>query len=117
MKSAAMDSLIDRFGEIIESGSQGMDAAQLRESEKAFNDAIDRANANHKKGRRVTTSPSKQKRPMDSLLKGMDELAVAASKKVTTDEVRTVRKQINVLVDRAVARKPRRAPRIIDSTA
>ena len=45
---------------------------------------------------------------MRSLLESMDELAVAASKKMSTDEVRKVRKEINDLVDRAVARKPRR---------
>jgi hypothetical protein len=45
---------------------------------------------------------------MDSLLESMDELAVTASKRMTTEEVRKVRKQINDLVDRAVARKPRR---------
>ena len=37
-----------------------------------------------------------------------DELAVAASKKMSTEEVRKVRKEINDLVDRAVERKPRR---------
>jgi hypothetical protein len=63
---------------------------------------------NRKKGCRVATSPLKQKSAMDSLLKSMDELAVAASKKMTTDEVRNVRKQVNDLVDRAVVRKPRR---------
>ena len=56
----------------------------------------------------MATSPLKQKSAMDSLLKSMDELAVAASKKMTTDEVRNVRKQVNDLVDRAVVRKPRR---------
>jgi hypothetical protein len=61
-----------------------------------------------KKGCRVATSPLKQKSAMDSLLKSMDELAVAASKRMTTNEVRKVRKQINDLVDRAVERKPRR---------
>ena len=44
--------LVDRFNEIIETGAQKMDAAQLRESEKKFNDAIDRAVAN--KQRRET---------------------------------------------------------------
>jgi len=63
---------------------------------------------NRKKGCRVATSPVKQKNAMDSLLKSMDELAVAASKKMTTDEVRKVRKQINDLVDRAADRKPHR---------
>jgi len=63
---------------------------------------------NRKKGRRVATSRPKQRNAMDSLLKSMDELAVAASKKMTTHEVRKVRKEINDLVDRAVDRKPRR---------
>lgn len=63
---------------------------------------------NRKKGCRVATSPLKKKSAMDSLLESMDELAVAASKKMTTDEVRKVRKQINDLVDRAVVRKRRR---------
>ena len=44
-----MDALIDRFGEIIETGAQKMDAEQLRESEKKFNDAIDRAVANKRR--------------------------------------------------------------------
>jgi len=56
----------------------------------------------------MVTSRPKQKTAMDSLLDSMDELAVAASKRMTTEEVRKVRKQINDLVDRAVARKPRR---------
>ncbi len=56
----------------------------------------------------MATSPIKQKNAMDSLLKSMDDLAIAASKKMTTDEVREVRKEINDLLDRAVARKPRR---------
>lgn len=102
-----MDSLINRFGEIIETGAQGMDAEQLRESEKGFNDAIDRAKANHKKRRWVATSPPIQERAVNSLLKSMDDLAVSASKKMTTDEVHEVRKQINDLVGRAVKRKPR----------
>jgi hypothetical protein len=56
----------------------------------------------------VATSPLKKKNAMHSLLESMDELAVAASKRMTTDEVRKVRKEINDLVDRAVVRKPRR---------
>jgi hypothetical protein len=64
--------------------------------------------ANQKKGYRVATSPQKQKNAMASLLESMDELAVAASKKMSTEEVRKVRKEINDLVDRAVERKPRR---------
>ena len=63
---------------------------------------------NRKKGYRVATSRPKQKTAMDTLLESMDELAVAASKRMTTDEVRKARKEINDLVDRAVQRKPRR---------
>jgi len=50
----------------------------------------------------------KRKTPMESLLESMDELAVAAAKTMTTDEVREVRKQINDLLDRTAERKPRR---------
>jgi len=49
----AMDSLLERFGEIIETGAKDMNAEQLRKSEKKFNDAIDGAVAN--KRRRETT--------------------------------------------------------------
>jgi hypothetical protein len=56
----------------------------------------------------MAMSPVKKKNAMNALLESMDELAVAASKRMTTDEVRKVRKQINDLVDRAVVRKPRR---------
>ena len=64
--------------------------------------------ASQQKGRSVATPTIKPKNAMRSLLESMDELAVAASKKMSTDEVRKVRKEINDLVDRAVARKPRR---------
>lgn len=43
--------------------------------------------------------PLKKKSAMDSLLESIDELAVAASEKMTTEEVRKVRKEINDLVD------------------
>lgn len=42
----AMDSLLERFSEIIKAGARKMNAEQLRGSEKKFNDAIDRAVAN-----------------------------------------------------------------------
>jgi hypothetical protein len=48
-KKSAADALIDRFSEIIETGARKMDAEQLRESEKKFNDAIDRAVANKRR--------------------------------------------------------------------
>lgn len=51
-KKNPMDSLLDRFSEIIETGAEKMDTEQLRESEKKFDDAIDRAVAN--KQRRET---------------------------------------------------------------
>jgi hypothetical protein len=96
-KQSATDAFVERFSQIIETGARGMGAKQLRESEKKFNDAIDRAN------------PRKRSRAaMDTLLTSMDELAVAASKKMSTNELRKVRKEINDLVDRAVERKPRR---------
>ena len=48
-KKSAADELTDRFREIIETGAQKMDAKQRRESEKKFNDAIDRAVANKRR--------------------------------------------------------------------
>jgi hypothetical protein len=48
-----MEALLERFGKIIDDGAKTMDAEQLRESEKKFNQAIDRAVAN--KQRRGTT--------------------------------------------------------------
>jgi hypothetical protein len=51
-KKSAADALVDGFGEIIETGARKMNAEQLRDSEKKFNDAIDRAVAN--KQRRET---------------------------------------------------------------
>jgi hypothetical protein len=51
-KKNAASALFDRFSAIIETGAQKMDAERLRESEKKFNDAIDRAVAN--KQRRET---------------------------------------------------------------
>ena len=41
-----MEALLERFGKIIDDGSKTMDAEQLRESEKKFNQAIDRDVAN-----------------------------------------------------------------------
>ncbi|MGD0571198.1 MAG: hypothetical protein ABSA78_22625 [Candidatus Sulfotelmatobacter sp.] len=48
----AMESLLDSFGEIIETGAKKMDVEQLRESEEKFDAAIDRAVA--RKQRRET---------------------------------------------------------------
>jgi hypothetical protein len=65
-------------------------------------------NTNQKKEHRVATSRPKQKPAINALLESMDELAVNATEKMSTDEVRKVRREINDLVDRAVERKPRR---------
>jgi hypothetical protein len=48
-KKSATDAFIDRFSEIIETGARKMDTGQLRDSEKKFNDAIDRAVANKRR--------------------------------------------------------------------
>jgi hypothetical protein len=56
----------------------------------------------------MATAPRKGKTAMERLLESMDELAVSATKRMTTQQVRQVRKNINDLVDRAVERKPRR---------
>lgn len=52
-KKSAMDDLLKSFGEVIDSGAKKMDAAQLRESEKRFNEIADRA-AGARKRRRET---------------------------------------------------------------
>ena len=44
-----MDALLERFDKIIDDGATKMDAEQLRESEKKFNEAIDHAVANKRR--------------------------------------------------------------------
>jgi RNA-splicing ligase RtcB len=56
----------------------------------------------------MATAPLKRKTAMEKLLESMDELAVSAAKRMSTEEMRKVRKNINDVVDRAVDRKPRR---------
>lgn len=56
----------------------------------------------------MATLRLKRKTAMEKLLESMDELAVAATKRMTTEEARQARKRINDLVDRAVDRKRRR---------
>ncbi|MFZ0772422.1 MAG: hypothetical protein ACLP56_09730 [Candidatus Sulfotelmatobacter sp.] len=65
-------------------------------------------NTKHKTKSTMATAPLKRKTAMDKLLESMDDLAVSAAERMTTEEVREVRKNINDLVDRAVERKPRR---------
>jgi hypothetical protein len=65
------------------------------------------ARTNQKKESDMATA-RRQKTAMDTLLESIDELAVSAAKRMTTDETRKARQKINDLVDRAVDRKPRR---------
>jgi hypothetical protein len=58
----------------------------------------------------MATSRVKNKSALDSLLESMDELAASASKRMTPEELRKTRKEINEEIDRVVAdgRKRRR---------
>jgi len=40
---SAMDSLLDTFAEVIDDGAKRMNDTELSDSEKKFNDAVDRA--------------------------------------------------------------------------
>jgi hypothetical protein len=51
---SAMGSLLETFGEVIDSGSEKMSEAELRESEKKFNAAVDRAVASRKQPRETS---------------------------------------------------------------
>lgn len=46
-----MDELLDSFGEVIDSGAKKMDASELQESEKKFNEIADRVAAGRKRRR------------------------------------------------------------------
>jgi len=48
-KKEAMDSLLERFEDIIDRGAEKMDSGKLQESEKNFHEAIDRAAANKRR--------------------------------------------------------------------
>ncbi len=54
------------------------------------------------------TSPVKPKKAIDTLLDSMDELVDSAAEKMTPAELRKTRKEINDVVDRAVAAHKRR---------
>lgn len=45
---SAMGSLLESFGEVIDSGAENMNEAELRKSEKKFNEAVDHAVAARK---------------------------------------------------------------------
>jgi len=50
-QQTAMDKLLDSFGEVIDSGAENMSPRELRESEKKFNQIVDRAVAARKRRR------------------------------------------------------------------
>ena len=50
-QKSAMDELLDSFGEVIDSGAEKMDPSELRESEKRFNEIVDRVAASRKRRR------------------------------------------------------------------
>ncbi len=56
----------------------------------------------------MATSPVKPKKAIDTLLDSMDELVDSAAEKMTPAELRRTRKEINDVVDRAVAAHKRR---------
>jgi hypothetical protein len=49
-----MGSLLETFGEVIDAGAKDMNQAELRESEKKFNAAVDRAVAARKPPRETS---------------------------------------------------------------
>ena len=63
---------------------------------------------NRKKEAHMATSQVKRKSVMDTLLESMDELVDSAAERMTPDELRKARKEINDVVDRAVASHKRR---------
>ena len=56
----------------------------------------------------MATSPVKQKTAIDTLLDSMDELVDSAAEKMTPAELRKTRKEVNDVIDRAVAVHKRR---------
>jgi len=56
----------------------------------------------------MATSQVKRKSAMDTPLESMDELVDSAAERMTPDELRKARKEINDVVDRAVASHKRR---------
>lgn len=48
-QKSPMDELLDSFGEVIDSSAKKMDASQLQESEKKFNEIADRVAAGRKR--------------------------------------------------------------------
>jgi ElaB/YqjD/DUF883 family membrane-anchored ribosome-binding protein len=62
------------------------------------------ANKNHKKEGHMATASAKQKSAVDTLLDSMDQLVDSAAERMTPDEMRKARKEVNDVVDRAVDR-------------
>jgi hypothetical protein len=66
------------------------------------------ANKNQKKDAHMATSSAKQNSAMDTLLESVDQLVDSAAERMTPDELRKARKEINDVVDRAVDAHKRR---------
>jgi len=66
------------------------------------------ANPNLKRKARMPASGAKKKSAMDTLLESMDKLADSAAERMTTEELRETRKEINESIDRVAAGGQRR---------
>lgn len=66
------------------------------------------ASPNHKREGRMPASGVKNKSAMETLLESMDELADSAAKRMSAEELRKARKEINESIDRVVAGGRRR---------
>lgn len=66
------------------------------------------SNKDHKEEAHMATSQAKPKSAMDTLLESMDELVDSAAERMTPNELRKARKEINDVVDRAVVAHRRR---------
>ena len=65
-------------------------------------------NTNTKKGCRMATSPVKHRPAIEKLVDSMEKLADSAARKMTPEELRKARREINEVIDSAVAARPKR---------
>jgi hypothetical protein len=65
-------------------------------------------NTNHKKDKRMATSPVKHKSPMDTLLESVTEIVEDGAKGMNQKELRESEKRFNKALDRGVASRRRR---------
>jgi hypothetical protein len=66
------------------------------------------AHTHQKKKPGMATASTKNKSSLETLLNSMDELAVSAAKRMSAEELREKRKEINKTIDRVVASGQRR---------